>query len=421
MNTFVLSIGIRIYSTAMELAAVCIVPVLSPIGRRRGWNLAERTMIPRIVHNNRSRSLVWVHAASLGEAKLLYQFLSVLERRNPGDGYVVTATTRAGVEYIERMTRPSVYAVGFLPFDSLKRMSAILDTFSISRVWLIETELWPAMLSACFRKNIPVGIANGRMEERSFTRYKKWSFLLSPLLRELDIVLVQSEPYARRFQRLGVKPERLHIVGNLKSLMPIRPPQASERAVARLALRLRPEDIVITAGCVHAGEGVTIRTAIDELNKKGYGCKLIVVPRYLTEADAIAAELGSDCHRFRDTSAHTSWGCCLIEKLGILEEMYLIADAAIVGGTFVDIGGHNMWEPARIGIPVFFGPYYHEQRSTCEKLLAAGVGFEASSAHDLSAGLEKTLWKGRKSFDAARDSFAENTNNQQIVLEPLLP
>ncbi len=229
---------VGVYSAALEGMRRCVLPFLGPLGRRKGWNLVERQSLPRIVRGHRSRSVVWVHAASLGEAKLLQQFLNMLEARNPDDCYVLTATTRSGVDYLERMKDPSVIAVGFLPFDTLPLMRALLSTFGISRVWLLETELWPAMLHACFTAGIPVGIANARMEERSFANYRRLSGMVRSFMRRFDVVLVQNDDYARRFLKLGVRPETLHIVGNIKGYIRISRPSAPERTALRRPLRL---------------------------------------------------------------------------------------------------------------------------------------------------------------------------------------
>jgi 3-deoxy-D-manno-octulosonic-acid transferase len=421
MNRALLWIGIRCYNAMVETARLVLLPLLSPLNKRRGWDLDKRNKLPRIVRGHRCRTVVWVHAASLGEAKLLLRFLLVLERRNPDDCYVVTATTRSGVEYLEAMKRPSIYAIGFLPFDSQRLMRSLLDTFSISRVWLLETELWPGMLHACMGRNIPVGIANARMEKHSFARYRAWRALLAPLLAKLDIVLVQNDTYAQRFILLGARKERIHVVGNMKTHVTIQPPVPVERERPRAKLQLNGSEPVIVAGCFHAGEGALLRAALDELRTAGRTVRCIVVPRYLREADALAGELGDGVLRLRGAATKTPWKICLIEKLGILETLYRIADAAIVGGTFIDIGGHNVWEPAQAAIPVFFGPYYYEQRSGCEKLLAAGIGFLATNAHELAQQVETALWTGKERFSAARALFTEETNRREILVEPLIP
>ena len=174
MNPLFAGIFIMIYSALFETARRF---ALSPLAKRdgkKGWEIDKRNSLPRVVRGHRGPTVVWVHAASLGEAKLLLQFLAVLEERNPDDCYVTTATSRAGVDYLERMKRPSIYAIGFLPFDTLPLMGSLITTFGVSRLWLLETELWPACSGHVLRKKIPVGLANARIEEKSFTSSGVW-------------------------------------------------------------------------------------------------------------------------------------------------------------------------------------------------------------------------------------------------------
>ncbi|MBN2188282.1 MAG: hypothetical protein JW699_02420, partial [Chitinispirillaceae bacterium] len=134
MNTPVAGFCITLYSTAFECGRRVVLPFLAGVGRRKGWDLDRRQALPRAVREcGRGHTTAWVHAASLGEAKLLLQFLGMLEARNPDDRYVVTATTRSGVEYLECMKRPSVVAAGFLPLDTLPLMRALIRRFKVSR------------------------------------------------------------------------------------------------------------------------------------------------------------------------------------------------------------------------------------------------------------------------------------------------
>jgi 3-deoxy-D-manno-octulosonic-acid transferase len=421
MNTVLVGCGIALYSTILETVRRFVLPFLGPLGRKKGWNLDERQKMPRIVRKHQSRTMVWVHGASLGEAKLLLQFLEVLEQRNPDDAYVVTATTRTGVEYVERMKRPSIYAIGFLPFDTLPLMKSLIRSFGVSRLWLLETELWPAMLWACIACGVPVGIANARIEEKSFVNYRRFTPVVRGLLRGLDVVLAQNETYARRFMELGVGPSSIHIVGNLKGRIQIRRPSSDERRNVRRLMCLTEADKVVTAGCLHKGEGALLRGCLDILIRRNRRCKCIVVPRHLDESASIARELGNSVVRLTDSASSVPWDLCIVEKMGILESMYKIADAAVVGGTFVDIGGHNMWEPARFGIPVFFGPFHQSQNTSCEKLLAAGVGFKVSEPQELANAIERAVWTEPEKFAAVQSVFAENVNQQQTILEPLIP
>jgi 3-deoxy-D-manno-octulosonic-acid transferase len=419
MSTRSLPLSLTLYNAAAELAGALLVPLLAGTGKRRGWHLDERKSLPEAA-GRPGKPAVWIHAASLGEAKMLDGFLDILERRDRSVCFVLTATSASGVGFLSRIRRPSVIARGFLPLDTLRLMKSFVAAFNVSRLWLVETELWPAMLWSCLSAGVPIGIVNGRIEEKSFSRYRLLRPLFSPLMERLEVVLAQNETYAARFRSLGVATERLHVTGNLKAGIAIRKPDAAERAGLRSAMRLAGDDVVITAGCFHKGEAGVLRDALRLLRQAGRACRCVVVPRHLTEADAIAAELGSGTLRLRDCSADAAWDVCTVEKIGILESLYRIADAAIVGGTFIDIGGHNVWEPAQFGIPVFFGPRHYEQQAGCDELLAAGVGFAAADAAELARALESALWTGAASLAAAAARFSQK-KSAQPALEQFLP
>ncbi len=409
------------YSTILDLVRRIIFPLLTKISEKRGWDLPARQRFPYSIRDHRNRSVVWIHAASLGEAKLLFKFLEILEQRHPEDLYLLTAATRNGVKYLESRDVKSVCATGFLPLDTIPLVSGLVDHFRVTRVWLLETELWPSMLWTCRRKGIPVGIVNARIEEKSFSNYKRFRGVLKFLFGCFDVVLAQNETYAQRFAELGVKTENIHIVGNLKSHIMIKRPPRKEWLALRKGLNISDNQPVITAACVHAPEGRTLRVCLDILKKNKMHCKLIVVPRHLQDVPDLLKQLGGNALHLRDITTSRKWDICVIEKIGILDEMYKIADAAIVGGTFDSTGGHNVWDPAKFGIPVFFGPDYHTQIDGCEKLITAGVGFKAEESRDLATLILRVMKTEAKKFVNAQLLFQETINKRQAVLEPLIP
>ena len=413
-----------LYSAALELCRVTIVPPLLLTKASTAWNIRERLGPPQLTYNNKNstgRPVVWIHAASLGESKLLVKFLDILKRKHPEHVYVLTATTSAGVEYLKTVADDRVIARGFLPFDTVGLMKKMVRRYSVCRLWLTETELWPSMLCVCIRENVPVGIVNARMEQKSFSSFRLLRFLSKPMFSALDIVLAQSGAYALRFEKLGVRASAVHIIGNLKNAVDVRRPLLSERNALRAAMSLAAGDFVVTAGCLHAGEGRVLREALDKINIGGRRVKCVAVPRYLGESPSLIKELGPDTLHIREPSSTVSWEICLVDKLGVLEAMYKMADAAFVGGTFVSVGGHNVWDAAQFGIPVFFGPDFHTQRESCEMLLGAGVGFLARSSKELAeliTGVAKTDTSG---FAAALSRFIQGARDRQQEIERILP
>ncbi|MFP4679035.1 MAG: 3-deoxy-D-manno-octulosonic acid transferase [Chitinispirillaceae bacterium] len=421
MKNIGLAAFIYTYSSVVEVLRRAISLIFSRFPQSRKWNLRERQIVPRWYRDIRNRTVVWVHAASLGEAKLLYKFLEILNTRHPEEYYLVTAASSTGVRFLERHRRAEVCSVGFLPIDSVPLMNRMLERYQVNRVWLVETELWPSMLWCCMKKKIPVGIVNGRLEEKSFRSLKRFGFLFRPLFRSLDIVLAQDTNYADRFKALGVEEKRLHVVGNLKSHITVRRPDSAQWSTLRKKLNVDESVLLVTAGCVHPGEGLVVKQCLDRLKQLNMPVKFIIVPRHMEAVSALIDELGDDVLHLTDTETDKEWNVCLVERFGVLDDMYRIADAAVVGGSFVRVGGHNVWDAARFGIPVFFGPYTYSQKESCDRLVSSGVGFRSENG----AGLGQTIYKVMKSepsrFVNAQILFTETVNKRQAVWEPLIP
>ncbi|MFW5784978.1 MAG: 3-deoxy-D-manno-octulosonic acid transferase [Chitinispirillaceae bacterium] len=421
MNNIGLSVFIYTYSFILEVLRRTVTLIFSRFPQSRRWNLRERQRAPRLYRDIRNRTVVWVHAASLGEAKLLYRFLEVLKSRHSSELYLLTAASPTGVEFLEKHRRPEVCSVGFLPIDSVPLVNRMLERFSVSRVWLVETELWPSMLWCCMQKKIPVGIVNGRIEQRSFKSLKRIGFLFRPLFESIDLVLAQDKTYAERFGVLGVEQNRIHVVGNLKGHVTVRRPDPKQWITLRKKLGVDESALLITAGCIHPGEGAVVRDCMKRLRQIGFPCRCIVVPRHMEAVPVLMEELGGEALHLRDIETDRNWDICLIEKFGILDDMYRIADAAVVGGSFVKVGGHNVWEPARFGVPVFFGPHTYSHKESCERLVSSGVGFRSQSGTALGDSIFRVMKTEASRFVNAQILFTETVNKSQAVLEPLIP
>jgi 3-deoxy-D-manno-octulosonic-acid transferase len=428
MTTILLRLCIICYSSILAAGMMVLRLTVSRAPFAKAWNLAERSAGPRPAHGDYDKETVWIHAASLGESKILVRFLDILRKKHPGQWYLLTATTRTGVEYLRQRFAggddDDIAAIGFLPVDTVRRMRMLIKTFRVQRVWVMETELWPSLLWTCMRMSVPLGLVNARIEERSLASYRRMAWLLNGLLCFPDIVLAQNETYAGRFAQLGIPTQRIRVTGNMKSYVTVRPMPAVERAKLRSALFLDNNEFCLTAGCLHAGEGTVLRKAIDKVKAAGLSVKCIVVPRYLSESASLSRELGPGAVVLSEPAAGASgWGTCIIDKMGVLDAMYRIADAAFIGGTFDTTGGHNMWDAAQFGIPVLFGPDFHTQQESGKTLLAAGVGFRAETAEELADLLLAVLRKAdaREQFLRSRDVFMDKINLKSNTMENIIP
>jgi len=422
MLSFRLRLLLAFYSLALW-AGRRFIPLVTTRRARESWDFAERIAASKSPHISSvpAGSATWIHAASLGEAKLVVRFLELLKRKHPAGRYLLTATTRAGVDFLTTVTGHCIVACRFLPLDSARLMKAMLESYSITRVWLMETELWPNLLLSCVKKEIPVGIINGRLEEKSFGFYHGLKSLFEPLFRHLSPVFAQNDTYAERFIEMGVARQSIHVTGNLKSCVEIAVPSPSERAALRSRLAIADQDMVVVAGCVHPCEGNIIRKAFSLLRARGMMIKMIVVPRHLKATKQILEEIGDDAMHLIDAASEKPFDICVIEKIGILDGMYRLCDLAFIGGTFVPVGGHNVWEPAQYGVPVIFGPDYHTQIEGCMMLIKSDVGFTISNPEQLARQIARLLGDGRPVFLSARSDFVEAMKQHTLEIEHLIP
>jgi len=420
MTPVLLRLIIPAYSLVLSAGMALVKACCSGTAIARNWSLSERSSGPRPKKGKTVGATVWIHAASLGESKLLVRFLDILRKKHPGQSYLLTATTKTGVEYLRGRDASDIAGVGFLPLDTIGLMQQLIETFGVRRVWVMETELWPSMIWACIRNSVPLGLVNARIEERSLSSYKRLGWLLSDLLTYPDTVLAQTAAYARRFEILGIKKDRIHVTGNLKSFVTVHPLSSEERVQRRRALSLDDTELCLTAGCLHATEGAILLQALEIVRAAGLACKCIVVPRHLREVPALVRELGPDAVVCPEPRCEIAWNVCVIDKMGILDAMYRIADAAFVGGTFDSTGGHNMWDAAQYGIPVVFGPDIHTQEESAGSLISAGVGFKVNDAAGLARTLIEVLGNGRQQFLRARDEFMQRVNRRKNAFEDVI-
>jgi len=422
MQKFTASLAIRLYSALLGTAAVAMLPLSALLRSVRRWELRQRFGFAADRRSPDTGRVVWCHAASLGECKLMCRFVALASRRHPSDRYVLTAVTRTGVGYLRTHRPERTVAVGFLPVDTMWRMRALLRRFSVERVWIMETELWPCMLWMCRAQGVPVGVVNGRIEERPFGRYERFGVVMRPLLGSLDIVLAQDERYAARYRALGVRPDRLHIIGNLKANVSVDVVGAEQRRALRSGLGIGETETVITAGCLHPGEGSVVAEAMGTLAEMGTTCRWIVVPRHREAVAALQQELGESAVRLDDACMEVDgWKVAIVDRYGVLDDMYAMADAALVGGTFVDVGGHSLWDAARYGIPVAFGPRHYAQQASCDQLRRYGVGFEVASAAELAGRLHAVLGPEAEEFRRACEALSRRMNGEGDSFLDLLP
>lgn len=332
---------------------------------------------------------LWLHAASVGE---LSGAAALLKALGPGRRAFVTTSTVAGREGARLL--PGVRAACLAPMDLLPIVGRFLDRIRPKALAVLETELWPATLAACAARGVPFAVANARITERSFPRYRLVKPLFEPSLRAAAAIAAQTPRDAERFAALGAPEDRIRVTGNMKYDASEADPAAVREAGELLrSVGWAPgTDPVWCAGSTRPGaEEAAILGAFRTLKAKVPGLRLILAPRHVERAGEAAAELSRLGIAFtRASEPKGPADCLLVDVLGRLKAFYAASDAAFVGGTLVPVGGHNLLEPAAAGVPVFFGPHTAAIQGPAAALERGG-GFRVRDEAGLARGLEALL------------------------------
>jgi 3-deoxy-D-manno-octulosonic-acid transferase len=360
--------------------------------RERGWwgRLHERFgFAPRLAGGVD----VWVHAVSVGEAVAALPLVRRLLEGAPPRSVLVTTTTPAGAARVREALGDRV-AHAYAPLDLPGAVRRFLARAQPRRAIVMETELWPNLFAALAARRVPLAIANARLSPRSVSRYRRVRGLAARTLAHCALVAAQSEADAQRFRELGADPARVHVPGNLKFDLEL----PADQVAAGRALRARwgAARPVWVAASTHEGEEEAALQAHRILRARLRDAVLVLVPRHPQRFDAVAALAQASGLRCARRSAIGADGALDLQVLvgdsmGEMAMYFGAADVAFVGGSLVEVGGHNVLEPAALGVPVLFGPWMFNFEQARTLLLEHGAAREIGGLLELEPALSKLL------------------------------
>ncbi|MDD2581298.1 MAG: 3-deoxy-D-manno-octulosonic acid transferase [Desulfuromonadaceae bacterium] len=378
------------------LSTLLLVPVfLFNIYRsiRLGWPLAIAERFGFVPQSKLSeisgRPVIWLHAVSVGEIIAARPLLKALRRRYPGHAIVVSNTTETGKATASGFAEIDLCL--YFPFDFLPSVRAMLNSVGPRIIIIMETEIWPNFCREAARKNVPLLLANGRISDRSFRRYLQFSWFFRPALRCFSAVCMQSEVGRQRITAIGADTETTIVTGNLKNDIPSHQTSEEERRRLRVQYYIPEDSCVVTAGSTREGEEQYIVSAYKELSAEAGNLFLVLVPRHPERTAEIAKLLEDADLRYKKRTAlsddHTTLRCgevLLVDTVGEMINLYSLADIAFVGGSLVPLGGHNLLEPASVGVPTVFGPHMANFREIEALVLQYGAGIQVQTPEELT-------------------------------------
>ncbi len=374
---------------------------------------------------------LWMHGVSVGEIGVVKAIYDEFKIVNQDSKIIVSSFTDTGVERAGDLFKniPVIYYPVDIPWAVKRSVLSIRPKIYC----VVETELWPNLLFYLKKQKTKLILLNGRLSPTSFNRYKKISFFIKEVLELFDQLCVISVKDKERFISLGAKEEKISICGNAKFESLLKAPSIRRQKDIQKRLPLISKRPIIVAGSVRGKEYVEVISALFLLKKSGLNPILILVPRHLeriNEIERFLREKGLLYKLFSKIDKDYNLGevdCILIDKIGILFDLYSLCDFAFVGGTLISKGGQNLMEPASWQRPVVFGPYFYNFQDAGELLLERGGGFLVKSMEELYEAFKMLLEKRDLRVKAginARKALEElgrgAANNQARILHHFL-
>ena len=318
--------------------------------------------------------IIWFHAVSVGEVKLLRPMLQTISENQPDWCCVISTTSKTGMDLANQMFGKT-RTVFYCPLDFSWAVETAFQRLKPDMLVLVEQELWPNLIEAAKKHDAKLAIVNGRFGEGGYKRYLWIRPFVAPMLRQFDLIAPQTELYAGWFRRLGVSSEVIRITGSIKFDGANTDRNNPETERLRKLAGITADDIVFLAGSTQHPEEMFAVECYEHLKKDFPRLRLIIVPRHPERFTEVAAVLDNKeiLWERRSTLSEDNEsdraGVLLVDTVGELGGWWGTATIAYVGGSMGNRGGQNMIEPAAYGAAVCFGPNTKNFRDIVEMML----------------------------------------------------
>ena len=318
-----------------------------------------------------SEDIIWLHAVSVGETLAAVPLVKALQATYPDHRLLVTCMTPTGSERIRVVFGDSVDHC-YAPYDTPGAVARFLDRLTPKMLLIMETELWPNTVAACYQRQIPVVLANARLSEKSARGYGRVRQLSTPMFSQLTAVAAQHRDDGTRFEALGLPSERLYISGNIKFDLDLSVQVKLNAQQLIQQWHSQEQRPVLLAASTHRGEDELILQAFSQIKQHIDNVLLVLVPRHperFGQVAGLCVDAGFTVVRRSSNDTVDEADILLGDSMGELMTFFGACDIAFVGGSLVATGGHNMIEPAAWGVPVLTGPHLFNFTEASQLLL----------------------------------------------------
>ena len=324
--------------------------------------------------------LIWIHAASVGETVSVLPLIDALA----GEGRTVlltTVTVTASELAEKRLPKGAIHQ--FMPYDAPATLNRFLDHWSPDLAMVVESEIWPCLFDEMRLRNVPFVLLNGRLSDGSLRNWSRIPDTSRFIFQCLDIVLAQSPADAARFRQLGCR--NVEVPGNLK--FDAAEPSVDNEALSRLKAQIDGRTIWVAA-LTHPGEDEIVLEAFSSLRREFQDLLLVLVPRHPARAqdvcDLVANRSLTLVSRSSKDPITAETDVFLGDTLGEMGLFYRLSPVTFLGGSFVDVGGHNPVEAALVGSALVTGPKVANARAVYKDFWNSGAAVRVNEPANLA-------------------------------------
>lgn len=370
---------------------------------------------------------IWIHAVSVGEVQAAAPLVRQISKRFPDRQILITTVTPTGAAHVATLFGDSV-GHAYIPFELPPAVRRFFGDVNPELALIMETEIWPNLYRGCGTRDIPLILVSARISPKSLDGYRRFLPLFKETLSHGIIIAAQSKADAERFRSLGASSVRTWVIGNIKFDIEL----DDNLPAAGLAMReeLFGERPVWVAASTHEAEEEAVLTAHKRLQESVPDLLLVLVPRHperFSEVHKLVKQHGFDVvKRTKGESCDASTDVFLVDTMGELTLFYAASDVAFVGGSLVPVGGHNLLEPAALGLSVISGPDVFNAQEIADMFVAQGACEIVQDADGLAAAIAELFADperaqamgecGREIVESNRGSLAKLLS----LLEPLI-
>ncbi len=370
---------------------------------------------------------IWLHAVSVGEVQAAVPLVRTLAERFPGRTLLITTVTPTGAARVRAVFGDKVEHA-YIPFEFPHAVRNFFNSVRPDAALIMETEIWPNLYRGCGIRDIPLILVSARISPKSVPGYRKMLSLIRETLSHGIIIAAQSQPDADRFLEIGASADRTCVKGNIK--FDVQPdPGIVERGRATRAELFGDRPVWIAAS-THEGEEQILLDVHAQLLSRYPQLLLVLVPRH-PERFASVRELIEKkglgvVARTEGRAVDPGAQVFLCDTMGEVPLFYAASDVAFVAGSLVPIGGHNLLEPAAVGVPIITGPHNFNAQDIADLFIDLGACLKVDTPAELGETIAHLLEdedEARRLGSTGREVLEKNRGALErllVLLEPLL-